>query len=62
MQANFGPNVEYSLHVKYRDESNNRGSFVACDVSTGRNENWLRGGVHVSPSLSAGEEPRTGEL
>lgn len=51
MHAYFAPDVEYSSYVKYTDESNNRSSFVACDVSTGRNERWLRGGVHVSPSL-----------
>lgn len=45
----FGPDVESFLYVKYTDEWNNSGSFVACDVSTGRNERWLRGGVHVSP-------------
>lgn len=44
--------------MKCSDESNNRRSFVACDVSTGRNECWLRGGVHVSPSPSTGKEPR----
>ena len=44
--------------MKCSDESNSRRSFVACDVSTGRNECWLRGGVHVSPSPSTGEEPR----
>lgn len=62
MNAFFEPDVEYSLHVKYTDELNNRGSFVVCEVSIGRNECWLMGGVDVSPSLSAGIEPCTREL
>ena len=54
----FAPDVKHAPYVKCSDESNSRRSFVACDVSTGRNECWLRGGVHVSPSPSTGEEPR----
>lgn len=50
------------LYAQHSGESYNRASFVVCDVSTDRNEHCLRGGVHVSPSLSNAKEPCTGEL
>lgn len=55
--------LKYCIYIyKYTDESNNKSSFVASDVSIGTNECWLRGGDNVSPSLSAGKEPSTREL